>query len=55
MCCKERQGGCQKPENLTGKPEECSPEQIRKCHGAAAVHPCEEKRSNPKDERTTNA
>jgi len=31
---------CQKPENLKGKPEECSPEQIRKCHGDVANHPC---------------
>ena len=36
---------CQKPENLTGKPEECSPEQIRKCHGDVKKHPCTEKPS----------
>jgi len=41
MCRNERQEGCQKPENLTGKPEERSPEQIRECHGDAAGHPCE--------------
>ena len=31
---------CQKPEELTGKPEECSPEQIQKCHGSDQEHPC---------------
>lgn len=31
---------CKKPENLTGEPEECSPEQIRKCHGPDSSHPC---------------
>lgn len=34
MCC------CQKPDQLKGKPEECSPEQIRKCHGDVKEHPC---------------
>jgi len=37
--------GCQKPEELKGqaqKPEECSPEQIEKCHGDVEGHPCEE-------------
>jgi hypothetical protein len=32
--------GCQKPENLKGTPEGCSPEQIRKCHGDVECHPC---------------
>ncbi len=32
--------GCQKPEHLKGKPEDCTPEQIRKCHGEAKDHPC---------------
>jgi len=38
MCNKER--GCRKPEELKGKPEDCSPDQIRKCHGDAKEHPC---------------
>ena len=33
---------CQKPENLMGRPQDCSPEQIRKCHGEALKHPCAE-------------
>lgn len=32
--------GCQKPQELTGKPEECSPHQIKKCHGDVKEHPC---------------
>ena len=38
MC--EKKQCCEKPENLKGKPEECSPEQIRKCHGTSDQHPC---------------
>lgn len=34
---------CQKPENLKGKPEECTPEQIKKCHGTEKTHPCAKK------------
>jgi hypothetical protein len=37
MCDK---GKCQKPKELVGKPEECSPEQIKKCHGDVKGHPC---------------
>jgi len=38
MCDPKRT--CQKPENLKDKPEECSKEQIIKCHGDAGKHPC---------------
>ena len=38
--CKGRTSGCQHPDRLQGRPEECSPEQIRKCHGEGAGHPC---------------
>ena len=34
---------CQYPEKLKGKPEECTPEQIKECHGDKE-HPCEEKK-----------
>ena len=37
MCNKE---SCQKPENLKVKPETCTPEQIKACHGEALTHPC---------------
>jgi hypothetical protein len=30
---------CQQPEKLKGKPEECTLEQIKECHGDAE-HPC---------------
>ena len=32
--------GCQKPENLKGRPSECTPEQIKKCHGSEPGHAC---------------
>jgi len=31
---------CQYPEKLKGKPEECTPDQIKECHGDKE-HPCE--------------
>ncbi len=44
MCtCKT---GCQKPEELKGMPEECSPEQIKKCHGEAEGHLCQTSQKN---------
>jgi hypothetical protein len=38
MCCNDESPCCcpEKP-----KPEECSPEQIRECHGEVTEHPCE--------------
>lgn len=40
--CDEKTGcGCQKPEELKDKPENCSPEQIKKCHGDVKEHPCD--------------
>ena len=38
MCCGKAK--CEKPEALKGKPEKCSLEQVRKCHGDAKKHPC---------------
>ncbi len=40
----EEKIGCQKPEKLKGKPEECSPEQIKECHGDDPEHPCVKKK-----------
>jgi len=37
MC--EKGNCCQKPEHLKGKPQGCSPDQIKKCHGSTD-HPC---------------
>jgi len=39
-CEKTEKKGCRKPERLEGKPEECSPEQIKECHGDTTEHPC---------------
>ena len=41
MCCgNDKKQDCQKPENLKGRPEDCSPEQVRACHGDVKKHPC---------------
>jgi hypothetical protein len=42
VMCEEKKG-CEHPEELKGDPKECSPEQIRKCHGDTEGHPCEPK------------
>ena len=42
MCKAESEKVCEHPEKLKGKPGECSPEQIRECHGEDAEHPCDE-------------
>ena len=38
MC--EKGNCCQKPEQLKGKPRDCSPDQIKKCHRTHIDHPC---------------
>mgnify|MGYP000084754102 CR=1 FL=1 len=38
MCCED--SGCRKPEKLDGRPEDCSPEQVKECHGDVDSHPC---------------
>ena len=38
MC--EKGNCCQKPEQLKGKPRDCSPDQIKKCHRTKIDHPC---------------
>lgn len=35
MCC-----CCCKPRKSTGRPEDCTPEQVRECHGDDEEHPC---------------
>jgi hypothetical protein len=32
---------CEQPQKLKGKPGECTPEQIKECHGEVKEHPCE--------------
>ena len=36
--------GCTNPEELKGVPEDCTPEQIEKCHGDTDEHPCTEEK-----------
>jgi hypothetical protein len=38
MCDPEKK--CEKPENLKKTLEECTPEQIKECHGDTDEHPC---------------
>ncbi len=38
----EKTQGCRKPEKLTGEPGDCSPEQVRACHGDTNAHSCVE-------------
>jgi hypothetical protein len=38
--CKDSDSCCEKPEKCEGAPEECTPEQIKECHGDVAEHPC---------------
>jgi len=38
MCCGKTK--CERPKELKGKAEACSPGQIKKCHGDVKSHPC---------------
>ena len=49
MC--DAKKGCQRPQELKNAPEECSPEQIRKCHGDVQTHPCVEASGCERPER----
>ncbi len=35
---------CEHPERLKGKPGECSPQQIKECHGEIVEHHCVRKK-----------
>ena len=41
------QNCCQQPKKLMDKPENCTPEQIRECHGDSGEHPCSEENCGP--------
>jgi hypothetical protein len=46
MCCEENRREshcCEKPDRLRDRPQECTPEQIRECHGEVKEHPCTSK------------
>lgn len=51
---KHKMQDCQKLRNLTGTPADCSPEQIRECHGESGVHPCVESEGCEHPERLQN-
>jgi hypothetical protein len=40
MCESQSQKGCEHPEKLKDRPGQCSPEQIKECHGDVKKHPC---------------
>jgi len=42
---------CQQPVKLMEKPENCSPAQIKECHGDVKQHPCIQKPSAPDDQK----
>lgn len=48
MCCGEKKFNCQRPEKLRGRPEDCTPEQIKECHGSVRKHPCVPKKNKKK-------
>ena len=41
-------GCCERPEKLKDKPENCTPEQIRECHGDVKTHPCQGEKKEEK-------
>ena len=40
--CDDDKKTCEHPDKLKGEPKDCTPEQIKECHGDAECHPCEE-------------
>lgn len=43
------QSGCQQPDKLMDKPENCTSEQIKECHGDAKAHPCAKDNGAPEN------
>ena len=51
--CEKKKHCCQKKEHLKTTPEECTPEQIKECHGDSAAHPCvETSKETPAEDET---
>ena len=43
MCCQKNgreSRCCEKPDRLRDRPQDCTPERIRECHGEVKEHPC---------------
>ena len=47
MCCCDSKKDCYHPEQKPN-PHECTPEQIRECHGEVTNHPCASETKEPK-------
>jgi DNA-binding transcriptional ArsR family regulator len=41
------QNCCQQPNKLMDKPENCTPEQVKECHGDTEEHPCTKENCAP--------
>lgn len=52
--CDTKSRCCKKPSELKGKPEDCTPEQIKKCHGDEKSHSCRGQH-RPEGSRETKA
>jgi hypothetical protein len=49
MCCDKKEMHCEHPEKLKGKkPGECTPKQVKECHGEARPHPCKGEKGKDK-------
>ena len=48
MCFARQKNGCQYPDKLKGNPKDCTPKQIKECHGFPRRHPCLPKKSKKK-------
>ena len=44
------QNCCQQPTKMMDKPENCTSDQIRECHGESGEHPCTQKECTPEKE-----
>jgi len=52
MCFARQKKGCQFPNKLKEKPSDCTPKQIKECHGSIREHPCVPRKSKKKWLRT---
>jgi hypothetical protein len=48
MCFAGQKSGCQFPDKLKGKLTDCTPKQIKECHGSVKKHPCLPKKNKKK-------
>jgi hypothetical protein len=47
MCERQEKKCCCEQKGKAPDPKDCSPEQIKECHGDAADHPCEKGTRGP--------